>query len=46
MKKRLISFLLVLVMVLSLIPAMAPEVQAADFYWMQVRQMDDYPDGY
>ena len=46
MKKRLISFLLVRVMVLSLIPAMAPEVQAADFYWMQVRQMDDYPDGY
>ncbi len=46
MKKRLISFLLVLVMVLSLIPAMAPEVQAADFYWVQVRQMDDYPDGY
>ena len=46
MKKRLISFLLVLVMVLALIPAMAPEVQAADFYWVQVRQMDDYPDGY
>ena len=46
MKKRLISFLLALVMVLSLIPAMAPEVQAADFYWVQVRQMDDYPDGY
>ena len=46
MKKRLISFLLALVMVLSLIPAMAPEVQAADFYWMQVSQMDDYPDGY
>ena len=46
MKKRLISFLLVLVMVLSLIPAMAPMVQAADFYWMQVSQMDDYPDGY
>ena len=46
MKKRLISFLLALVMVLSLIPAMAPEVQAADFYWVQVSQMDDYPDGY
>ena len=46
MKKRMISLLLALVMVLSLIPAMAPEVQAADFYWMQVRQMDDYPDGY
>lgn len=46
MKKRLICFLLVLVMVLSLIPAMAPMVQAADFYWVQVRQMDDYPDGY
>ena len=46
MKKRLISFLLALVMVLSLIPAMAPEVQAADFYWVQVRQMEDYPDGY
>ena len=46
MKKRLISLLLALVMVLSLIPAMAPEVQAADFYWVQVRQMEDYPDGY
>lgn len=46
MKKRLISFLLVLVMVLSLIPAMAPEVQAAGFYWVQVSQLDDYPDGY
>ena len=46
MKKRLISLLLALVMVLALIPAMAPEVQAADFYWMQVSQMDDYPDGY
>ena len=46
MKKRLISLLLALVMVLGLIPAMAPEVQAADFYWMQVSQMDDYPDGY
>ena len=46
MKKRLISFLLVLVMVLSLIPAMAPEVHAISFDWVQVRQMDDYPDGY
>ena len=46
MKKRLISFLLVLVMVLALIPAMAPEVQAADFYAVHVSQMDDYPDGY
>jgi len=46
MKKRMISLLLAIVMVLGLIPAMAPEVQAADFYWVQVRQMDDYPDGY
>ena len=46
MKKRLISFLLALVMVLSLIPAMAPEVQASGFDWVQVRQMEDYPDGY
>ena len=46
MKKRLISFLLALVMVLSLIPAMAPEVQAAGFYWVQISQLDDYPDGY
>ena len=46
MKKRLISFLLALVMVLSLIPAMAPEVHAISFDWVQVNQMDDYPDGY
>ena len=46
MKKRLISLLLALVMVLSLIPAMAPEVHAISFDWVQVNQMDDYPDGY
>ena len=38
MKKRLISLLLALVMVLSLIPAMAPQVQAADFYFNHRRQ--------
>ena len=46
MKKRLISFLLAIVMVLGLIPAMAPEVQASGFDWVQIRQMEDYPDGY
>lgn len=46
MKKRFLSLLLVLVMVLGLIPAMAPEVHAISFDWVQVNQMDDYPDGY
>ena len=46
MKKRMISLLLAVVMVLSLIPAMAPEVHAISFDWLQVNQMDDYPDGY
>ena len=47
MRKRILSFLLALVMVLGMIPAMAPAASAASgFDWVQIRLMEDYPDGY